>query len=132
MAFGPAIRVPADAPLGSYTLTYESNGAISFLPGALEVVSNPAVRSVSWLGNGWLLITGDDLAGTEVTRDDDQQPTQLAGVSVRVSDQFAELYRVSSTEIIARWPEGLDQTEAAISVVAGTGVSSEPVSLIVQ
>ncbi len=126
------IRVPADAPLGSYTLTYESNGAISFLPGALEVVSNPAVRSVSWLEDGWFLITGEDLAGEETAAAEDERPTQLAGISVRVSDQFAELYKVSPTEIIARWPAGLEQAEAAVSVIAGTGVTSEPLSLIVH
>ena len=126
------IRVPADAPLGSYTLTYESNGAVSFLPGALEVVSNPSVRSVSWLEDGWFLITGEDLAGEETAAGEGDQPTQLVGISVRVSDRFAELYKVSPTEIIARWPAGLEQAEAAVSVVAGTGVTSEPLSLIVQ
>ena len=126
------VRIPADAPLGSYTLTYESNGAISFLPGALEVVTNPAARNVSWLEDGWFLITGDDLAGSETEAADDEPSTQLAGISVRVADQFAELRSVSPTEIVARWPAGLDQAEAAVSVVSGTGVSSEPIRLIRQ
>jgi len=126
------IRIPADAPLGAYTLTYENNGAISFLPGALEVVSNPVVRSISWIEDGWFLITGEDLAGAEVLAGEDNQPTQLAGISVRVSDQFTELRRVSLTEIVARWPPSLNQAEASISVISGTGVSSEPLSLIVQ
>ncbi|MEP7366932.1 MAG: matrixin family metalloprotease, partial [Acidobacteriota bacterium] len=126
------VRIPADAPVGSYTVTYESNGAIAFLPGALEVVTNPVVRSISWLTDGWFLITGEDLAPVEAGADGDQVPTQLAGISVRVSDWLAEVNSVSPTQIIARWPTGLVQDEAAISVVAGTGVSSEPVSLIVQ
>lgn len=126
------VRIPADAALGEYTVTYETEGAISFLPGALRVVNNPVARSVSWLEEGWFLVTGEDLAGREVERGEEERPTQLAGVSVRVGDRFAELRKVSATEIVARWPEGLEGAEAAVSVVAGAGVTSEPLSLIRQ
>ena len=96
------------------------------------MVSNPVVRSISWIEDGWFLITGEDLAGAEVLAGENNQPTQLAGISVRVSDQFTELRSVSLTEIVARWPPGLNQAEAAISVISGALAFEQTLSLIVQ
>lgn len=124
------IRIPADAPLGAYAVAYESEDALAFLPGALQVVNNPRALSVEWLHDGWFRLVGEDLAGSEVVRRDKFRPTQLGGVSVRVGSRFAELYKVAPEEIVARWPDELRETGAAVSVVAGAGVSSEPLSLI--
>lgn len=124
------IRIPADAPLGAYAVTYETGDAVAFLPGALRVVNNPRARSVEWLGDGWFRLMGEDLAEREVVRGDENQPTQLDGISVRVGGRFAELYKVAPEEIVARWPDELRASEAAVSVVAGGSVASEPLSLI--
>jgi hypothetical protein len=120
------LRLEPDAPEGAATLVYRSASGIALLPGAVAVTRAPRVTSLEWLKPGRLLIRGEDLAPAEAEAP--EPATQLEGAAVRIGGRYAELERVSPTEILALWDEA---GEAAVSVLAA-GAESEPVPLPIQ
>lgn len=120
------LRLEPDAPEGAATLVYRSDSDVALLPGALAVTRTPRITSLEWLEPGRLLIRGEDLASAEAGAP--EPATQLGGAAVRIGGRYAELERVSPTEILALW----DEAGEASAAVLAAGAESEPVPLPIQ
>lgn len=137
------VQVPAGAPLGAFTLEFQTANGVAWAAGAVRVAPNPEVTAVAPLDTEpgppfhpgqQIVITGRDLAAGEavatpyLTLDSSPSyPTQLAGAAVSVNGIFTQLVSVTPTRIVAILPATARQDTASLSVFTGTGVESNPV-----
>lgn len=139
------VHVSENAEPGAYAIAVEDESSSVLIPGALRVVASPRVESVTsfdgpepaaFRPGDRIRLTGSDLATRSAEGIPWTQgaplPAQLAGVSVRIGDRFAELVSISPREAVAVIPPEAEGSSVAVSVVSGPAVESEPVRIKVQ
>lgn len=137
------INISASAAPGAYAVLVRNETSAALLPGGIRIVASPNVEGVrnpetgeaggTYRAGQRISIFGSELAAVEAAGvaviAGTPLPTQVAGVSVRVGERFAQVVSVSPGEIIAIMPEGLSGDKVEVTVLSGPAVGSKPVAV---
>jgi hypothetical protein len=141
------IKVPADTPLGAYTVQFHTDSMGAVAAGAVRVAPNPQIVSAGpaegepgepFIAGQQIVLTGTDLAAGEAQgerwSDGAPLPTQLEGTVVLVGEVYAQLVSVHPERIVLVVPTLPGAENAPIRVMTGVGVESNAleVKLTVQ